>query len=419
MPLMRRVRTPLHFAMILAIVFCAGAPLLVRAQAADDADAVPRSPDELQTLVAPIALYPDALLAQVLAASTYPDDVTDAARWLDAGNDPAGIDAQSWDSSVKGVARYPAILRYMASNADWMNDLGEAFLNQQGDVMAAVQTLRGEALAAGTLTDTPQQTVINQDGTIEIVPTDPQYLYAPIYDPAVVYAPPTVIVGRPRPVYITYGPRVGVGDWLSFDLDWHDRAIYSGRWGANRPWWNVRGPGYRYATYRPGLYRPGSFKDPRGRPIQAPAGRWTRDTRRPPPRPVHRQPSRPAPARPAPARPVARPGRGDVPPRQPTPTYQPPRSGSSATRDSERGRTSRETARPQPTPTPAPRPARSARPAAPAPAPDARSAARPTARPAPDARPSSPTRGGATSGYQNRESAKSSSDRGAASRGKR
>lgn len=137
------------------------------------ADYVPRDIDELQQAVAPIALYPDALVAQVLAATTYPDDVIVAARWEDAGNNPQGIDAQPWDPSVKGVARYPSILHYLAGNADWMNNLGDAFLNQQADVMSAVQDLRAEALAAGTLTSTAQQTVINEDGYIQITPANP------------------------------------------------------------------------------------------------------------------------------------------------------------------------------------------------------------------------------------------------------
>ncbi|MDB5329778.1 MAG: hypothetical protein JWP03_929, partial [Phycisphaerales bacterium] len=309
----------------------------------------PRSMDELQQLVAPIALYPDALLAQALAASTYPDDVIAAARWEDAGNNPQGADAQPWDSSVKGVARYPDVLHYMASNGDWMNDLGDAFLNQQGDVMSAVQNMRGEALAAGTLASTPEQTVINQDGYIQIIPTDPQYLYAPIYDPQVVYAPPEYVVGQAYPTYIRYGPRVEVGDWLDYDLDWHDRAIYSGRWGRDRPWWHDRDEhgGYHYLNDRPGVYRPGEFRDQGGRPIQVQASHWARDDRRPAPRRA------PGPA----ARPNNdRPDRG-YPQRQPAANNRPAESprGTDVSRQAERGRTSRgQAAQPEPQPRQAP-----------------------------------------------------------------
>ncbi|HWE95291.1 MAG TPA: DUF3300 domain-containing protein [Tepidisphaeraceae bacterium] len=438
--------------------------------------------DELQQLVAPVALYPDALLAQVLAASTYPDDVVAAARWEDAGNNPQAADSQPWDTSVKGVARYPDVLHYMASNGDWMNDLGDAFLNQQGDVMSAVQTMRGQALAAGTLASTPEQTVINQDGYIQIIPTDPQYLYAPIYDPQVVYSPPEYAAGQPYPVYIHYGPRVEVGDWLDYDLDWHDRAIYFGSWGRDRPWWNDRDAhgGYHYLTDRPGVYRPGAFRDQGGRPIQVQASHWERDNRRPAPRRA------PGPA----ARPSnERPDRG-YPQRQPAANNnRPPETphGSDVARQSERGRTSREqaaqprpeprqtpqqtprsnqpapraaepTPRAQPTPRapeatprapeqtprqaePAPRSAqpapRAAEPAprapqptprapepaprAPTPAPRAPEPSRAAPRqstPAPEARPSAPTRGGAMGGYQNGASAAQSAQRGAASRGK-
>jgi hypothetical protein len=329
-------------------------------------DYAPHSMDELQQLVAPIALYPDALLAQALTASTYPDDVVAAARWVDAGNDPQAAGSQPWDSSVQGLAHYPTVLHYMAGNGDWMNDLGDAFLNQQADVMSAVQNLRGEALAAGTLGNTQQQTVINQDGYIQIIPTDPQYIYAPTYDPQVVYAPPQYVVGQAYPSYITYGPRVEVGDWLDFDLDWHDRAVYSGRWGRDRPWWHDRDRReFHYLNDRPGVYRPGQFRDVQGRPIEAQANHWARDDRRPPPRRVARPEARP---------PIERPDRGyqqRTPPANNRPAETP--RGTDVSRQSERGRTSRDHAaqpeqRPAAQPTPrSPEPA----PRAPAPAPRA------------------------------------------------
>jgi hypothetical protein len=396
---------------------------LVLAQAPPP-DYIPRGMDELQQLVAPIALYPDALLAQVLSASTYPDDVIAAAQWEDAGNNPQTADSQPWDSSVKGVARYPAILHYMASNGAWMNALGDSFLNQQGDVMSAVQNMRGDALAARTLTNTPQQSVINQDGYIQIIPSDPQYLYAPVYDPQIVYAPPQYIAGEAYPTYITFGPRVEVGDWLDFDLDWHDRSIYFGRWGQDRPWWHDRdhGGAYHYMDDRPGIYQPGRFRDTRGRPIEVQANHWTRDDRRPAPRRVPEPAARQADVRPNRGYPQRASGPGNA-------SVQAPRGGD-ASRQSERGRTSRQQAaqpeqrqapqqvRQAPQAQRAPEPVRQApREAAPAREP-VRQAPRQSA-PAPEARPSAPTRGGAMGGYQNGAAASGSAARGAASRGRR
>jgi hypothetical protein len=371
---------------------------LASAARADDpppGDYVPRDIADLQTLVAPIALYPDALLAQVLAATTYPDDVIAAARWEDAGNNPQGIDAQPWDTSVKGVARYPQVLHYLASNPGQLNDLGDAFLHQQADVMQAVQNLRGEALAAGTLVNTPQQTIINQDGYIQIIPTNPNILYVPQYNPLLVYSPPEFAGGEPYPDYITFGLGVDVGDWLDFDLDWYDRGIYFGHWGHDRPWWHDRDHGHYYLQDRPGIYRPGQFRDVGGHPINAAGGRWARDAGRPAPREVDR-PIRSGAGRPE--RGYAPANRGAEAPR-----------GADAARASERGRSSRQAA---------PEPARRAEPAHQAPA--RQEAPRPAPRAparAPEARPSAPTRGGAIGGYTSGAAASHSSARGSASRG--
>lgn len=349
---------------------------------------IPREMDDLQQMVAPIALYPDALLAQVLAACTYPDDVIDAAKALDARRDLQYIDAQPWDSSVKGVARYPTVLRYLASNADWMNDLGDAFLNQQADVMTAVQNLRAEARAAGTLTDTPQQSIIDDGGTIQIIPADPQMVYAPIYDPQVVYAAPAYAPGSLYAPYITFSAGVAVGDWLDFDLDWHDHAIYSGHWGRDRPWWHYdRSVGHHYIDVRPGVYRPGAFRDHAGHSITVAGNRWARDVHKPPPRAVHRTI----------VRPDVRPARGYSGAGGNTSNYG---WRTDVTRQSERGRQSRERAA-----------VVSPRAAAPHSA----------ARAAPShvvERPSAPVRGGAVHGYEGGGAASHSASRGAASRGR-
>ena len=375
------------------------------------AEYIPRETADLQQLVAPIALYPDALLAQVLAATTYPDDVIEAARWEDAGNNPQAVDAQPWDSSVKGVARYPSILHYLAGHGDWMNDLGDAFLNQQGDVMSAVQNLRGEALAAGTLVSTAQQTVINEGGYIQIIPTNPDILYAPIYNPLVVYDPPPYAGGDLYTPYITYGLGVDVGDWLDFDLDWYDRGIYFGGWGRDRPWWHDRDHGgiHHYNDTRPGIYRAGQFHDLGSRPINAQADHWTRDNRRPGPRQI---------TRPIAGRANARPERGYA--RQSSvQTYRPAQSprGTDASQSSARGKVSRQRAAPGSTRvTPGSPLARVPVRQAPVRQQSARSVPRQSAPP-PEARQSAPVRGGAMGGYRNGAAASHSASRGGASRG--
>ncbi len=203
--------------------------------AAVEAAYVPRSADELKQLAAPVALYPDALLADVLTASTYPQDVLDASQYLNDGNDPAAIDQQGWDASVKAVARYPDVLNYLASNTDWMNNLGDAFLNQPDDVMNAVQVLRSEANAAGNLISNDQQRVICDGDLFEIVPANPEMIYVPVYDPAVAF------VYRPRLADEVYTPcvefsyGVEVGTWLDRDCDWHDHTVYVGSWAPTAP----------------------------------------------------------------------------------------------------------------------------------------------------------------------------------------
>jgi len=360
-----------------------------------------RATDQVRQLVAPVALYPDALLAQLLTASTYPSEVTAAAAWEDAGNPPQAIDAQPWDASVKGVAHYPAVLHYMAANGPWMNELGDVFLNQRADVMAAVQSLRGEALAAGTLRNTPQQTIVNLDGYIQIIPADPSQIYAPIYDPQTIYSPPIYVAGQPYPVYENFCPPEYVGDWLNCDVDWYDGAIYFGLWGRDRPWWHrYRGGIHHYLDDRPGIYRPGHFRDDLGRPINAEASVWMRDTHRP--LPVHV-------AGPVPRAVIARPERGYAP----RETLINNRSlafprGPEVLRQSERGQASREHAF-------APAPVRRAPEVVRQPVHFA-----PTHySPPPEARSSAPSRGGAMRGYEGGGAASRSASRGAASRGRR
>ncbi len=187
---------------------------------------------ELDDLLAPIALYPDPLLAQMLPAATYPEEAADANAWLDSGGDISRLDDQDWAEPVKAIAHYPDILRMMAENMDWTANLGDAFLNQPEDVTNAIQRLRWRARAVGNLVSNAEQTVIISGDYIQIVPAQPQYMYVPEYDTSAVYvqAPPPG-----APPFITFGFSLMIGGWMSMDFDWgHHDVIYHG-W--DRPGW--------------------------------------------------------------------------------------------------------------------------------------------------------------------------------------
>jgi hypothetical protein len=172
------------------------------ADATAQAEAPPKlTPEQLDQLCAPIALYPDALLAQVLMASAYPLDVVAADRWMAKNGNLTGdqmekaLEGEPWDISVKVLTHFPSVLKYMDENLDWTQALGDAFVNQQADVMASVQHLRQEAYAAGNLKSGPQQTVTNSSDGIVIDPADGQTVYVPQYNPQVVYTQgPTTVV---------------------------------------------------------------------------------------------------------------------------------------------------------------------------------------------------------------------------------
>ncbi|MGA2497944.1 MAG: DUF3300 domain-containing protein [Tepidisphaeraceae bacterium] len=381
---------------------------------------VPRTMEQLQQLAAPVALYPDAILAQVLVACTYPGDVVAAAQWLAAGNSPQGIDAQNWDLSVKGVARYPGTLNYMANNGDWMNNLGDAFVNQQGDVMSAVQILRAQANAAGNLLSNDRQQVVVQGDIISIIPANPEFIYIPVYDPRLVFER-RYAVGVAFTPLVTFGVGIEVGVWLHHDLDWHEHCIYTGDWARERPWWHLEGPGgHRYVDVRPGVYAHAHVNTIRGGGVvrDAQPGRWQHDVRRPMPQPVRSPMDRAPNLRPGTGY-TAHPG-GDAPRNVVLPTH----GGTVVSRESERGRQSLETAGLHPTAHPAagptPHPA-----ASPTVRTEERAAPRVTPQPATvthpaasssSARTSAPVRGGAVAGYQNAAAAAQAANRGAASR---
>jgi hypothetical protein len=236
---------------------------LPAAQAAPQEGAPARPPPSANDqLLGPIALYPDPLLSLILPASTVPADISAASAYLVQYGDASRIDSQPWDPSVRALAHYPTIITWMAENIEWTRALGSAFLSSPGDVMDSIQRLRARAMAAGALASTPQQQVVLQDNEIEILPAQPDSIYAPAYDADVVYSEePYYGYGGP---FINFGDALPVGLWLSFGFDWRSHSVWAGGWGAwhgpggwhhphfdgdhsppgTRPWHPpVRGPG--------------------------------------------------------------------------------------------------------------------------------------------------------------------------------
>jgi Protein of unknown function (DUF3300) len=197
--------------------------------------AAQQSPEQLQQLVAPIALYPDALIAQILSAATYPDQVVDAERWMEQHKDLKGaslaseVDKQSWDPSVKALAQFPAVLANMSQNLAWTSELGDVHVNQQQELTQAIQTMRQRAKQAGNLNTTPQESVKTKGKTIVIQPAAADVVYVPQYDPWLVYGTPMAIFPGwyPYPGLFLDGPGIGfglgfgVGLFAGFGWGWH------------------------------------------------------------------------------------------------------------------------------------------------------------------------------------------------------
>lgn len=291
--------------------------------------ATPYTPEQLDQLAGPIALYPDALVALILPASSAPADVTAAAQYLANGGDPSQVDAQPWDPSVRGLAHYPTVVKWMNDNLNWTEALGAAFAMQPSDVMKSIQQLRVAAKAAGTLVNTPQQRVEEEGDNIRIIPAQDNVLYVPSYDPEEVYDAPEGAMGD----YLTFDVGYPVGPWLGFECDWDDFGIWvapwhSG-WGYRRDWNDPHFGGKRWhpdadrghelvrnfynpreALPRPGRIAQGNVHSqvaPRG---QAPApGREAPAPRRETPAPGYSEtrgypPATARPASPAPSSPV-------------------------------------------------------------------------------------------------------------------
>ena len=198
------------------------------------------TPEQLEQLLGPIALYPDALVALILPASTNPTEVVLAARYVNSGGDPTQVDLQPWSDPMKALARYPEVVKWMDENLEWTQQLGTAFQSQPDAVMDSIQRLRSRAVATGALVSTPQQKVVVEDGEIEIVPVQPDVIYIPRYDPEVVYDMPPPGYIYPYSTYLSFGVGYPAGAWLCFDFDWYHRTIWVGDrrhdWREHRDW---------------------------------------------------------------------------------------------------------------------------------------------------------------------------------------
>jgi hypothetical protein len=183
-----------------AFAYAAFARTAVSQASSSSQDSTPIPADQLDSLVAPIALYPDPLLAQILAASTYPIELVELEQWLAKNPSLKGqalataVEKEQWDPSVQSMAGLPDVVKQLTENIQWTTNLGNAFLAQQADVMNAVQRMRQKAEAKGTLKSTQQQTVqtesVDGNQVVVIQQADPQVVYVPSYDPVVVYGPP-------------------------------------------------------------------------------------------------------------------------------------------------------------------------------------------------------------------------------------
>lgn len=245
---------------------------------------MPETTADLQQLVAPIALYPDELVAQILAASTYPTQIVEADRWLQQHSSLQGeqlaatVDQQAWDPSVKALTAFPSVVSNMDRNLSWTTSLGEAYLNDQQDVLDAVQVMRQRAEDAGNLQTTPQQRVTTEGSTIVVEPAVADTCYVPVYDPWIVY-------GAPLPVYPGYfydpwygGPYIAFGrgihlgffggfgwGWPAWGFNWGRRVVVFNRapFVSHSRFFYGHGGAFRGGAFRGGQFRYGLGTGPR------------------------------------------------------------------------------------------------------------------------------------------------------------
>ena len=249
----------------------------------------PQTTTQLQQEVAPMALYPDSLVAQVLAASTFPEQVVEADRWVQAHPDLKGdalgkaVDPQPWDPSVKALTAFPSVLGNMDKNLSWTSSLGDAYYNQPQDVMDAVQTMRRRAQASGSLRTTPQQTVSTQGPAITIEPQSPNVVYVPAYDPWSDYGDPVAAwpgwYAYPGIWYsgpsLSFGIGFGIGffggyawGYPHWGFDWRNRnVIYN-----HNTYYSRSNTFYNRNNFSRGAAGPGGTRPGAGAGFRSPAG---------------------------------------------------------------------------------------------------------------------------------------------------
>jgi len=277
---MRRRLGALAIGLAVALVLGPGTP--VRGQEGEAA-AKTFPPDQIEQLVAPIALYPDDLVSQILMASTYPLEVVEAARWVQANKDLKGdplakaLEAKSWDPSVKSLVNVPDVLDMMDKKLDWTQGLGDAFLAQQKDVMDAIQRLRKKAMDEGNLKPSQEQNVTTEGENIVIVSTDPKVIYVPIYNPTIIYGtwpypayPPYYYYPpyyRPTPAPYAFAAGVALGvawgyawgncNWGHYNVNVNVNRNYNYNTNINRTSYNrsvnANGTWQHDATHRRGV----------------------------------------------------------------------------------------------------------------------------------------------------------------------
>ena len=272
----------------------------------------PLSADELQQLLAPIALYPDSLVAQILGAATFPDQIAAAAGWLQQNSALTGtalmqaVDKQPWDPSVKALTQFPSVLDNLAKNLSWTSSLGEAYHTQAADVMSAIQVLRAKAKAAGNLKSGTQITVVQESPQVIVIqPANPQVVYVPVYNPTVVYGYPYVTPAYVAPpvaatAVVAFGVGIAVGAMMSssccvwgyssWNCGWHgtttvvyhggayygNNAWHGGYYGSSASAYGPNGSAHASSGYNPstGTYARGGTVS-NGYGTQVPAKRTT------------------------------------------------------------------------------------------------------------------------------------------------
>ena len=288
-------------AAFLSVLLAPWAPAADPLPGANDATTL-GAPDQgqLEILLSPIALYPDALVALILPASTRPSEVVLASRFLKAGGKEGEIEAQAWDESIKALARFPDVVNFMDENLEWTQDVGDAFVAYPAQVMTAIQSLRARASRNGMLASTEQQEVVfEDDSTIRIVPAEREIIYVPYYDPVYLY--PTYSYTYYPSSLVWFGVGIGIGSWLSYDCDWRYRTVWVNHhhhssWPTHYDWRRrykrdvdvcIGGTGWsrwsaprdvHYSRSRTDSHR--SWSDYRARTTRFDSNHWRTDSRR-------------------------------------------------------------------------------------------------------------------------------------------